>query len=555
MGKQRAVETGVNQWASCHLNNSERDVHRTVKKQKTSLEIPIKSISCSGVDVPWIPPHLWLSWLVRKGLWPTLSGCHVHDYNGSCRNWSKFWELYQKVDPGHDIFERDGLDLSRTAAFCIHGDEGRTLKRGGIMVTSLQSALGCGYDELRVRGQKSDTSRLRVNFAGHSFITRMVVNAMPKTSYDTNPEVFNGAMDHVARSLQSCLQDGFVDPQTGERYRIAIIAVKGDAPYLTKTGHFYRSYNTFAKRGQERGPPKGVCPYCLAGTSDFPAEDLVGCNPCWLPTVGVKLPWIRTPAFIRHLPHDRGNPTNMYKSDIWHVVHLGFGRSWIASVIQSTLPFLTQPNLEEKWAYISEDYMTWCRRNKKQCHISKITPYLMSYGDASGAMGNWHKGALTCNFMQWLVDFLGKVPGDADGLLLQFRQATYRMNAMFKTLYKAGAFLDANEGSFVAEQGLQFLQCYVTSAGTMFRRNKQFLFPLYPKLHIFHHQMLNIKFKCRDVGLCESPMLFSCQMDEDTVGRASRLSRRVSIRLVAYRSLQRYLVCAHGAYVKAGLLV
>eukprot|EP00435_Cladocopium_sp_Y103_P064675 s459_g26.t1 len=293
----------------------------------------------------------------------------------------------------------------------------------------------------------------------------MVVNAMPKTSYDTTPEVFNEAMDHVARSLQQCLRQGFVDPSTNERYRIAIIAIKGDAPYLTKTGNFYRSYNTFAKRGQERGPPKGVCPYCLAGTRNFPAEDLVGCNPCWLTTIGVKLPWLRTPSFIRHLPHDRGNPVSMYKSDIWHVVHLGFGRSWIASVIQTLLPFLPQPNLDEKWAYVSDSYLTWCRANKKQTHISKITPYLMSYGDSSGAMGNWHKGALTCNFFQWLVDFLGKVPGDPDGLLVQCRQATYRMNSMWSMLYRAGAFLDANEGAFVAQQGLEFLRVYVMCGG------------------------------------------------------------------------------------------
>ena len=223
-------------------------------------------------------------------------------------------------------------------------------------------------------------------------------------------------------------------------------------------------------------------------------------------------------------------------------------------MIQTILPFLPQPNLDEKWAHISDDYIAWCRANKKQCHISKITPYLMSYGDASGAMGNWHKGALSCNFMQWLVHFLGKVPGDADGLLLQCRQATYRMNSMFSMLYRAGAFLDSNEGAFVAEQGLQFLRCYVRCAETMFRQNKQFLYPLYPKLHIFHHLMLNIKFKCAQLGLCESPMIYGCQMDEDTVGRTSRLSRRVSIRKVGYRSLQRYLVPAYAAYVKAGLL-
>ena len=55
-------------------------------------------------------------------------------------------------------------------------------------------------------------------------------------------------------------------------------------------------------------------------------------------------------------------------------------------------------------------------------------------------------------------------------------------------------------------------------------------------------------------GLCCSPMMFGCQMDEDVVGKASRLSRRVNIRKVSQRALDRYLVAAFAAYSKAKLL-
>ena len=82
------------------------------------------------------------------------------------------------------------------------------------------------------------------------------------------------------------------------------------------------------------------------------------------------------------------------------------------------------------------------------------------------AMGNWHKGALTSNFMHWLVDLLGDVRGEPGGLLVQCRAATYRMNAMFSLLYRAGAFLSEQECSFVSEQGLQFLKTYSMLAGT-----------------------------------------------------------------------------------------
>ena len=556
-GKVAASKSGVNAWASINVRNSERDAHRTMKKQKTKLDVKIETVSCKDEMIPWISPETWLSWLVKKGLWPMLAGCQLHDYEGARRNWSKFWEMYRKIDPDLGIFDLEGLDLSRTAAFLVHGDEGRTLKKNGIMVTSLQSCLGAGFDEKRVWGQKDDSSRLRVNFAGHSFTTRFVVSTIPKTKYESDGEVFNVATEHLAKSLRQCLDKGYVDhARGGEHFRIAILGIKGDAPFLAKVGHFFRSYNTTAKRGEQRGAPKGVCPYCLAGTDNFPAEEIATSTPKWQSTVGVKPPWVRVPALVRHLPHNPGDPSAFYKSDIWHVVHLGFGRSWVASVLQLCLQFLEHPNLDEKWSHITEEYLTWCKQNRKQAHISKVTPYLMSYGDSAGAMGNWHKGALTCNFCTWLVEFLGKVPKarDVHGWLTWCRSSTYRLNSMFGVLYKAGAFLNSHEASFVSEQGLEFLRCYASMAQAMFSGGRQWLFPLYPKLHVFHHLLLEVRNVGASKGACINPLMFGCQMDEDTIGRCARLSRRVSIRRVSGRTLDRYLVCARAAFVNGGIL-
>jgi len=554
MGKGRAAACGVDTWASCHLQNSERDVQRTLKKQKSKLDIPVSSVTSSGCKVPWISPESWLRFIVTKGLWPMMAGCDVHDYDGAARNWLQFWKTYQQIHPDFELFHMENVDLSRTAAWLIHGDEGRTLKRNGLMVTSVQSALGRGFDEKRVHGQNADSAKLRVNFAGHSFTTRYVVNTMPKTAYESNPGIFHETMGHISASLNRCLREGFEDVSRGEKFHVVVLGVKGDAPYLAKVGNFYRTYNTTAKRGEERGPPKGTCPYCLAGTREFPGEEIATTNPKWLLTMGVKLPWVQCPAVIKNLVHDCGDPAAFFKSDIWHVVHLGFGRSWVASTVQLVLQQLPCSNLEEKWEYLTEDYLRWCHDNKKQAHISKISPYLMSYGDHGGAMGNWHKAALTTNFLQWIVVLLGKVAPDRAGLLLQCRTATYRLNSMFSLLYRAGAFLTENEAAFASEQGLQFLRTYAFLAESMYRDSKQWLWPLYPKLHVFHHLMLEMHFTGSKVKTCPNPMLFACQIDEDTVGKTSRLSRKVNIRLVAQRALDRYLTAAYTAFAKAKLL-
>lgn len=556
VGQETAARIGVQQWAKCSERNSERDVQKIVKKQRTQLDIPIHNISCDGTDLPWVSPESWLQFIVRNGMWPVMAGCCLHDYEGARRKWEQFWTTYKEIHPGFGLFDDDNVDLSRCAAFFIHGDEGRTLKKGGMMVTSLQSALGRGYDEKRVRrpgeGGRHD---LQVNFAGHSFTTRFILSAIPKTAYDVQPNLFHDAIGHVAKSCRRLLDYGYVDAtRGGETFRICILGVKGDAPYLSKVGRFYRSYNTTAKRGEERGPPKGVCPYCLAGTNLCAAEELATTTPRWLSTMAVKLPWLREPSLITHLAHDRFDPASFFKSDIWHVFHLGFGRSWIASLVQLVLPQLPLPNLDEKWDYLSDHCHRWCSRNRKQSHIGKISPYLMSYNDTGGCMGNWHKGALTTNFMLWMVSLLGDVPVDSDGLLAKARATTYRVNEMFSVLYRSGAFLSENEGRFVAEQGLKFLEVYYEFATIMFARGKQWCFPLYPKLHIWHHLQLGILRSIQECRVACNPNLWGCQMDEDTVGRASRLSRRVNVRRVSLRSLQRYLICAYSAMVKCGML-
>ena len=412
-----ATQKGINLWSRCSLSNSERDVHRVTKKQKTTLDVPISHVTIEDVKVPWISPRDWLIWIIRKGLWPRLAGAPLHQHAVAGEIWSNFWTEYEKICPDFELFSLPDIDRSKTAAFMIHGDEGRTLKRHGLMVTSIQSCLGLGFDTKHLRRRDDGGWHMKVNYKGHSFTHRFVTSTMPKTVYESNPAFFHKMMDKLALSLRSLLLEGVVDPLTGDTLRVAIIAVKGDAPYLAKMGKFYRSYNTTVKRGSAQSVPKGVCHRCLAGTPGFPAEEIATNLPKWLQTQGIRVPWLSTPSVIQHLVHSRADPSTFFQTDIWHVVHLGFGRSWIAAVVHLLLHVINQPNLDAKWSFLTEDYRTWCRRNKKQMHISAITPYLMSYGDKTGTMGQFHKGALTTNLMLWLAEIIGKLPCDTRRLL------------------------------------------------------------------------------------------------------------------------------------------
>ena len=504
--------------------------------------------------IDWIDPRDWLAWLVRKGLWTRLAGVGRDEHSTARALWAESWERYRVVQPHFQLFDMDGKDLSRTAAFLIHGDEGRTLKRQAIMVTALQSALGYGFDRKRMGRGGGGPRPLKVNYLGHSFTHRFIISMMPKTVYESAPESFHNAMENVAISLKSLLFDGYRDPTTHELFRIAIIAVKGDAPYLAKVGRLYRSFNTLVKRGDERTAPKGICHRCLAGTYGYPAEQIDTVSPKWLGTQGVKIPWKKTPAVIKHLAHDVSDPSTFFQGDIWHIVHLGFGRSWVASVIQLVLEVVPAPNLESKWQWLTNDYKRFCKQSHRQCHISSITPYLMSYNDRTGCMGNWSKGALTTNCLLWLDDLIGKLPPDACQRLPKCQRATVWMNELWSCLFRAEVFLTEEQCFYVATRGVRFLQTYSLMARDLFGDNRPWVFPLYGKLHGFHEQMLTILQQARLYKMSLNPIVFCCQIDEDAIGKASRISRRVNIRQVIHRSLQRYLIAAHTAFTKEGLL-
>ena len=67
-------------------------------------------------------------------------------------------------------------------------------------------------------------------------------------------------------------------------------------------------------------------------------------------------------------------------------------------------------------------------------------------------------------------------------------------------------------------------------------------FTLIPKIHMLHHQCVRLQQECAKSLYCCNPLAESVQMQEDFIGRPSRLSRRVGIKLVHLRSIQRSLI-------------
>ncbi|CAE7257460.1 unnamed protein product, partial [Symbiodinium necroappetens] len=553
-GDEAAAATGVSEWAQAGLGNSERDVHRVIKRQGLRLELEFSEMRLGdGLSIDWIRPMIWLKYIVEHNLWFHLAGLTCPNLKQCQNTWSGYWERFFQLNPDFD--KPAGFDVQNTAALYIHGDEGRTLKKAALMIMGFQSCLGYGCSvNGRTRKRKADGDiGFQVNYAGHSYTTRFVTNMMSKQVTESS---FDMAAEELAKDLSQCLLTGYT--YGGVTYRFCVVACKGDWPFLLRAGHLNRHFSRSIKKLGNEARGKGVCHLCMAGTENYPAEECGYTDPKWLETVPAPPPWPRTPPLLRHLACSRTDPGTFFQPDLWHTVHLGIGKSFAASCITMlilTLPAYCCLTMEKRWETVSADYVSWCKANKRQAFITKIGPSLVNYGDSSGAVGGWHKGVLTTNLLLWLDCVLSQNTCLGEKKVIVAARAAQCINSMFRFLYTAGAFLSMNEGAYVSKQGLLFLRSYCELAQIFYSEGKPGLYPLIPKLHSMDHLMLRVYFDSHRCGFSCNPLATGCQQDEDVVGRVSRVSRRVSIRRVIRRTFERYLAGSFAVWLESGLLI
>ena len=125
-------------------------------------------------------------------------------------------------------------------------------------------------------------------------------------------------------------------------------------------------------------------------------------------------------------------------------------------------------------------------------------------------------------------------------------EATNAINSCLGSLYREGLFIPARRGEVIARQGLLFLKLYADLARISFDRRKK-RFPLAPKGHYMHHQFLGMLQQAQRSDWCVNILAFAVQMQEDFIGKPSRLARRVSSRTTSLRVLQRTFLAVRNA--------
>ena len=160
----------------------EQEVHRLFANHGLLYGVPITEESKPPLQgFPWIRPRDFLRAMHQhRDLGHVLAGC---DTVSSARPLlHTFWTRYRKIHPGFQLFQQidqGKKPMELCVPLYLHGDEGVTYKRGGVLILSFQSPLGFGTSkreqELSLNLQNLGESGLPLNFLKSGMYTRILM--------------------------------------------------------------------------------------------------------------------------------------------------------------------------------------------------------------------------------------------------------------------------------------------------------------------------------------------------------------------------------------------
>lgn len=553
-----AASSSIASLAACAEDHSGRDVQRLTQKYKLSIPIPFFDVEVGAFSVPIMKFSEWAKWLLSMNMWHVLSGLKAPDPEECKRRWSSFWSRYQNVCPSHEAFHGDlQVDFSRTCGLMLHGDEGRSVGKTPIMIVSVHSIIGFGLRTAKRKKTRHDGMRL--NYEAPTWCTRYLLSALPKAYYDDTSEgdPFQDLMKVIATDLRSLFSHGLKGPD-GNLYKFIVLNSMGDWPWQIKCGMLGRSFMNVAKHGTAapKARPKGICHRCLADR-DAIWEDFENSDRAWFATVDTESPFLGVPEVLCLVPNPQNQPA-FFSWDFFHGWNLGAAKGFIAScIVVLAMGTLYEGSVDARLSAVSDSFISWCRRNKSPSRLKKINKEKLNWPSSTVyPSGAWSKGSTSTYLMKWLLEIYSENLNTlVDDELAQLAfKAMSNMDTFVRGIYSYELWIPSPEAKKMAQAGLDFLKYQGRAAGVAFQQDRR-LFLAMPNLHRLDHIFTDLKQQSSMANFCLNPLHSSTQADEDYIGRPSRLSRRVSPRLVVLRTLQRSLQAAYSSYVKAGLLI
>ena len=566
-------------------SNAGRDVQKHLNKFDLGLNVPRETLNfpvgngAVPIELPWIRPTSWVAFLIEK--YPKLL-C------GTARNaeaeLDTFWSLYRKVHPQHAAFKGNEARLRRTIPLLLHGDEGRYLKKSHYMLCTLESPLGMPSPNKR-KGCKCDCAADSVlrryadlhvssdvplpkltragaqctNATGHVFLSKFLLFGMASKQYKENPSLLHAAFELVSKDLKSLCEDGVVVPGKGVVYG-GFLGVKGDLKFHHQIGHLSQSYFNLGKKQE-----LPICHLCNAGSAGVPFESLDD-DPLWERSMQFVSPWKNgTPPSLTAVPFEAASSSAIFRLDPFHLWKVGLGRDLNGSGLillchMGKFDFEADStrNIDDRLCRAHSCFRMWCMGSGKTAALRSFTKNNLMYPDQLAfAWGNW-KGSDNTLITQWLLFFITcqmRASEDAHEhrLIKALSQSLSSAVEFWRILHSHSLWLSRECG----QRAQHHLSCMLRGYKRCAYECHQLGFAgfgLKPKLHGLHHVSKDMLSQLRSGSpKILNPLIWSCESNEDMVGRVSRLARKVSARLVNHRVFDRIMFKSKALLRKKGM--
>ena len=550
-----ASTTSIGALARCSLPNSERDVQRLAKKFQLCIDIPMSEMTVGGKKMPFLKMSDWARFLADRNLLYRLCGLDSPNPERFRGVWRKFWKRYQSINGGHEVFEKEraGVDLGNVVGLMLHGDEGRSQKKGAMLVVSAHSVLGFGVRSSPL--SKQDRYPQNLNYCESTWCTRFLLATVPRAAYADEDDLMQDILLHVSTDLLELYERG-ITTMDGEQVYFCPVSLMGDWPFIAKAGMLTRSFMNISKHSKANSASKGICHMCQADCPNWIWEDFESRVPPWLPSMNTLNPFKDDPALFM-LPMDPADRTKYFAWDLFHCWHIGAGKKLMATAF-CLLAFsdVYQGSVDTRIAATSSDFIAWCRSNKQRAYLRKISKEMLSYESSNSyPSGGWSKGQTTTVLTKWFIETcrVHMATVRTNGLLELAFQAAVGADIFLSGLYQFEAWIPANSGALLARHALEHLRLYGRGASLALQQGKCF-FPLMPNHHRLHHLAWDLLEQSQRSEFCLNLLHCSTQPSEDFIGRPCRISRKVNVRDIVTRTLQRSLITVLAQYHKAGLI-
>lgn len=511
-------------------------------------------------QLPYLNPRDVLVNILQKHPWLLLGGL---DPGVQSREMLRtFWNTYQSEHPTHMVFRRaaaQSLKLETTIPVMLHGDGGRTVKKQPLEVVSLVAVLGLDtYNDLKcscptscdftTNRDTSDPLLQKLNNRNHSYLTHFLLFAFPSKKFKKTPGLLKSMLRRVSQDMARVCSEGI--SIGAEHYNFAVIGLRGDAEWHSKTGILQRSYQNVGHVNE-----KACCHLCSAGSPGVDFENFRSDAP-WKATFLTSVPWAEPPPYdaLEFEDWGTGPAAAFFRHDPFHVFRLGIARNFIASCLiflclETFYDDPTSPGeslaiaerLSRAWSHFS----LWCEvTGKKPASIRSFSKEKLHFATGTSFPFVGCKGADTILLLKYLKFFSSlKINELGETELLRLIKLGCEQGLAFQAIHRHGIWLPAGCRKQIFEMANGFCKTYSRLAALAYSQRLT-LFGLVPKAHALGHIYFDLE-RTKNNSFSINPATWDTSSSEDFVGRVSRQSRRIGYRCIVSNTLLAYKVKAN----------